>query len=200
MADAVIIGAGHNGLVAANLLADAGWTVRVLEATGEPGGAVRSGEITAPGSLSDLFSAFYPLGYASPVLRDLGLEQYGLSWTHAPNVFSHLLPDGRAATVRRDLEATMASMETFAAGDSERWRHAYDGWAAVSDRMLEAILRPFPPVRVGIGLVRQLGTGETLRLARRLVLSASELGSELFRGEGAQVLLAGCALLIDLSP
>jgi phytoene dehydrogenase-like protein len=200
MADAVIIGAGHNGLVAANLLADAGWTVRVLEATGEPGGAVRSGEITAPGYLSDLFSAFYPLGYASPVLRDLGLEQYGLSWTHAPNVFSHLLPDGRAATVRRDLEATMASMETFAAGDGERWRHAYDDWAAVSDRMLEAILRPFPPVRAGLGLVRQLGTGETLRLARRLVLSARELGSELFRGEGAQVLLAGCALHTDLSP
>jgi phytoene dehydrogenase-like protein len=94
----------------------------------------------------------------------------------------------------------MASMETFAAGDGERWRHAYDDWAAVSGRMLEAILRPFPPVRSGLGLVRQLGTGESLRLARRLVLSARELGSELFRGEGAQVLLAGCALHTDLSP
>ncbi len=198
--DAVIVGAGHNGLVAANLLADAGWSVRVLEATADPGGAVRSGEITAPGYLSDLFSAFYPLGYASPVLRDLGLDRFGLSWTHAPNVFSHLLPDGRAATVSRDLRRTMASMEAFAPGDGERWLSAYEDWSAVSGRMLEAILRPFPPVRAGLGLARQLGTGELLRLARRLVLSARELGSELFRGEGAQLLLAGCALHTDLSP
>ncbi|GIF03557.1 phytoene desaturase family protein [Actinoplanes siamensis] len=198
--DAVIIGAGHNGLVAANILADAGWTVRVLEATGEPGGAVRSGEITAPGYLSDLFSAFYPLGYASPVMRELALERYGLSWTHAPSVFSHLLPDGRAATVHREIERTMASVEAFAAGDGERWRNAYRDWSKVSGRMLEAITRPFPPVRSGLGLVRRLGTGQTLRLARRLVLSARELGSELFAGEGARALLAGCALHTDLSP
>jgi phytoene dehydrogenase-like protein len=198
--DAVIVGAGHNGLVAANLLADAGWSVRVLEAAGESGGAVRSGELTAPGYLSDLFSAFYPLGYASPVLRELNLDRYGLSWTHAPSVFSHLLPDGRAATISRDLEKTMASMEAFAPGDGERWRHAYDDWAKVSDRMLEVILRPFPPVRAGVGLYRRLGTGDALRLGRRLVLSARELGSELFRGEGAQAALAGCALHTDLSP
>ena len=63
-ADAIVIGAGHNGLVAANLLADAGWDVEILEATPHPGGAVRSGFVTAPGYLSDLFSSFYPLGYA----------------------------------------------------------------------------------------------------------------------------------------
>ncbi|WIM94799.1 NAD(P)/FAD-dependent oxidoreductase [Actinoplanes oblitus] len=198
--DAVIVGAGHNGLVAANILADAGWTVRVLEATGHPGGAVRSGEITAPGYLSDLFSAFYPLGYASPVMREMELERHGVTWTHAPAVFTHLLPDGRAATVSRELERTMASMEAFADGDGERWRHAYEDWTAVSGRMLEAITRPFPPVRAGLGLARKLGVGQSLRLARRLVLSARELGSELFSGEGARVALAGCALHTDLSP
>jgi len=60
MPDAVIIGAGPNGLVAANLLADAGWDVLVLEAQGEPGGAVRSAELTEPGFVSDAFSSFYP--------------------------------------------------------------------------------------------------------------------------------------------
>src|SRR5512139_2311307 len=105
-ADAVVIGAGHNGLVAANLLADAGWDVLVLEATEVPGGAVRSAQVTAPGYLSDLFSSFYPLGYASPVLRGLDLNRYGLKWTHAPDVLAHLLPDGRAAVINRDLDAT----------------------------------------------------------------------------------------------
>jgi phytoene dehydrogenase-like protein len=199
-ADAIVIGAGHNGLVAANLLADAGWTVQVLEATPHPGGAVRSGYVTAPGYLSDLMSSFYPLGYTSPVLNDLGLDDYGLTWTHAPDVLTHLLPDGRAATVNRDLATTMASMETFAAGDGERWKHAYDDWCEVSDAMLKVIMTPFPPVRSGLDLARRLGVGGSLRLARRLVLSVRELGSELFQGEGARLALAGCTLHTDLSP
>ncbi|HET6534406.1 MAG TPA: NAD(P)/FAD-dependent oxidoreductase [Actinoplanes sp.] len=199
-ADAVVIGAGHNGLVAANLLVDAGWSVQVLEATPHPGGAVRSGYVTAPGYLSDLFSSFYPLGYASPVLRSLGLDGYGLEWTHAPDVLTHLLPDGRAATVNRDLETTMASMEQFAAGDGQRWKNAYDDWLAVSDRMQATLFTPFPPVRPGIGLVRDLKVTGALRLARRLLLSVRELGAELFSGEGAQLALAGCALHTDLSP
>src|SRR3954470_4469078 len=99
--DAVVIGAGHNGLVAANMLADAGWDVAVLEATEHIGGAVRSAEITAPGFLSDLCSAFYPLGAGSPALLDLGLEDHGLRWTHAPEVVAHLFPDGRAAVLSR---------------------------------------------------------------------------------------------------
>ncbi|MEV6301612.1 NAD(P)/FAD-dependent oxidoreductase [Actinoplanes sp. NPDC051861] len=195
--DAIVIGAGHNGLVAANLLADEGWSVRVLEATAQPGGAVRSGYVTAPGYLSDLFSSFYPLGYASPVLRALNLD---LRWTHAPDVLTHVLPDGRTATINRSLEVTMASMEQFAAGDGERWRHAYEDWTDVSDRMLDTLFTPFPPVRGGLRLARRLGVGGSLRLGRRLMLSARELGSELFRGEGAKLALAGCALHTDLSP
>ncbi|PRY27611.1 phytoene desaturase family protein [Pseudosporangium ferrugineum] len=199
-ADAIVIGAGHNGLVAANLLADAGWNVQVLEATPHPGGAVRSGYVTAPGYLSDLFSSFYPLGFASPVMRGLGLDEYGLEWTHAPDVLTHLLPDGRAATVNRDLERTMASMEQFAPGDGERWKHAYDDWCAVSADMLKVLFTPFPPVRSGLQLARRLRVGGSLRLARRLLLSVRELGSELFEGEGAKLALAGCALHTDLSP
>ncbi|MFI2711544.1 phytoene desaturase family protein [Micromonospora sp. NPDC018662] len=199
-ADAVVIGAGHNGLVAANLLADAGWDVLVLEATGAPGGAVRSAHVTAPGYLSDLYSSFYPLGFASPVLRGLDLERHGLSWTNAPDVLAHLLPDGRAAVVNRDLDTTAASLEAFAPGDGERWRHAYTDWLQVAEPMLDAITSPFPPVRSGVGLLRRLRVGGALRLARRLVLPVRKLGAELFEGEGGPVLLAGCALHTDLSP
>jgi phytoene dehydrogenase-like protein len=195
--DAVVIGAGHNGLVAANMLADAGWSVVVLEATAHPGGAVRSGHITAPGYLNDLFSAFYPLAYASPVLRALDLP---IEWTHSPAVFSHLLPDGRAATVSRDLETTMASMEQFAPGDGERWKAVYDEWTALSQSLMGALLNPFPPVRHGLRLLGTLRTAGALRLGRRLLLPARELGREWFGGEGAPLALAGCALHTDLSP
>ena len=91
-------------------------------------------------------------------------------------------------------------MEQFAPGDGERWKHAYDDWLDVSDKMLDTLFTPFPPVRAGLGLARQLRVGGALRLARRLVLSVRELGSEMFKGEGATLALAGCALHTDLSP
>ena len=76
--DAVVVGAGPNGLVAANHLVDAGWSVLVLEAQPEVGGAVRSAEDVHPGFVHDTFSAFYPLGAASPAIRQLDLERHGL--------------------------------------------------------------------------------------------------------------------------
>src|SRR3712207_9546991 len=83
MADAVVIGAGPNGLVGANLLADAGWDVLVLEAEDEPGGAVRSGEVAREGFVHDRFSSFYPLAIASPAIQSLHLERHGLRWRRA---------------------------------------------------------------------------------------------------------------------
>ena len=64
--DCVVIGAGPNGLVAANVLADAEWSVLEREANDAPGGAVRTEEVTAPGFRNDLFSAFYPMTAGSP--------------------------------------------------------------------------------------------------------------------------------------
>ena len=103
--DAVVIGSGPNGLVAANALVDAGWEVLVLEAQDTIGGAVRSAEVTAPGFSTDLFSAFYPLAAASPVIRDLDLDQHGLRWISAPTALAHVLGDGRSAVLSTDLEA-----------------------------------------------------------------------------------------------
>src|SRR6478752_4444180 len=78
MPDAVVIGAGPNGLVGANLLADRGWKVTVLEAASTPGGAVRSAELMEAGFVNDIFSAFYPFAMASPAIKCLNLEQFGL--------------------------------------------------------------------------------------------------------------------------
>ena len=84
--DAVVIGSGPNGLVAANALADAGWDVLLLEAQDTIGGAVRSAEVIAPGYSTDLFSAFYPLGGGVAVIKDLDLAGHGLRWVQAPQV------------------------------------------------------------------------------------------------------------------
>jgi phytoene dehydrogenase-like protein len=200
VADAVVIGTGPNGLVAANLLADRGWDVVCLEAADTPGGAVRSGQITAPGFVNDLCSAFYPLaGTPAPISR-LDLARYGLSWRHAPDVLAHLSPGGGAAVLSRDVDATAGSVEAFAAGDGDRWRAAYAEWLRISPDLLAALFTPFPPVRPAARLLARAGAGDALRLARRFVLPARTLGEELFAGEGARLLLAGCALHTDLAP
>src|SRR3712207_4422755 len=93
--DVVLIGGGHNCLVAAGMLAEQGREVLVLEAEDEPGGAVKSGEITESGFTSDLFSAFYPLAAASPALRALELERHGLRWRRSPYSVAHPQADGQ---------------------------------------------------------------------------------------------------------
>jgi phytoene dehydrogenase-like protein len=127
--DAVVIGAGHNGLVAANVLADHGWSVVVHEAEDEPGGSVRSGELIEPGFVHDFFSAFYPLGAASPVFRALELE---IPWRHGPVVVAHPGRDGSCAVLERD-------------DGPELWRR-------IEPAVLRAMTTPFPQVRAGLQL------------------------------------------------
>lgn len=200
MPDAVVIGAGPNGLVAANHLADAGWSVVVLEANPEPGGAVRSGEITVPGFRHDLFSAFYPLAKASPAIRSLRLEDHGLVWRHAPLVLAHPLLDGRCAAISPDRAATEASVAAFAAADGPAWRRMMAGWDVMSEPFLQALLTPFPPGRAALRLARRLRGPGLLRLARHALLPVRRMAQELFEGEGAGLLLGGSALHADLSP
>ncbi|MGV9969286.1 phytoene desaturase family protein [Streptomyces olivaceus] len=200
MPDAVVIGAGPNGLVAANLLADAGWSVTVLEEQPEPGGAVRHDSEVAPGFVNDLFSSFYPLAAASPVLRGLELEDHGLRWSHAPHVLAHPLSDGTCAVLDRDVAATAASLETFAPGDGAAWERLHGVWDRYRADIVDALFTPFPPVRAGARLALRLRGGGGLRLARTLVLPVRRMGEEEFRGEGGRLLLAGNALHADLAP
>src|SRR3954468_9089552 len=148
--DAVVIGAGPNGLVAANLLVDAGWDVLVLETQPTVGGAVRSDSDVAPGFVHDEFSAFYPLSAASPIIPALGLEEYGLRWRHAPAILGNPLPDGSWAMLHRAVEEPVAGLDAHAAGDGAAWRKLYDDWQTIGPSLVQALLTPFPPVRGGL--------------------------------------------------
>jgi phytoene dehydrogenase-like protein len=198
--DAVVVGAGHNGLVAANLLIDAGWNVVVLEASGRPGGAIKADGSLYPGFVTDWYSAFYPLAAASPVLNSLELERWGLSWCRAPAVLAHVFPDGRCAVLGRDVETTAASMETFAPGDGAAWIKLVEEFEKIREPFLQAILGPFPPVRAAVRLARRMGAADMLRFVRFAVQPVRRFGDETFSGLGAPTLLAGNALHTDLPP
>lgn len=197
--DAVVIGAGPNGLVAANVLADAGWSVVVLEAEDEPGGAVRSGELLGPGVVVDRFSAFYPLAAVSPPLVSLRLEEYGLQWQHAPAVVANPLVDGRCALMTRDLDETASSLDQFAGGDGDRWREQLSRWGRVGDALVPALLGPYPPLLPAARVAGRL-RAELLEFARFALLPVGRLGAETFAGAGGRLLLNGNATHSGLGP
>ena len=198
--DALVVGAGPNGLVAANVLADAGWSVLVLEAQPTPGGAVRSDREVHPDFVHDTFSAFYPFAAVSPALQGLHLEQHGLTWRHAPAVLGHPTPDGSWAMLTRDREQTASWMDDATRGDGESWLDLCATWDRVGDSLVSGLLKPFPPVRAGLGLAAHLPRAGGLDLVKLLLSPVTDLGRRRFAGTAPGLLLAGNAGHADLPP
>jgi phytoene dehydrogenase-like protein len=196
--DAVVIGAGPNGLVAAITLAEAGRGVVVLEAQDRPGGAVLTEELTLPGLRHDTFSATYPAAAASPALARMPLADHGLRWVHPPVAMAHPLDDGRAAALHRDLEATIASLESMQPGDGVAWGRFARGYLDHIDALRHVLLGGFPPVWGGLRLAAGLRLAGTLEFARLLLAPATALACELFTGPHAQAWLYGSALHGDV--
>ncbi|MFY0409361.1 phytoene desaturase family protein [Solicola sp. PLA-1-18] len=197
-ADAVVVGAGPNGLAAANHLADAGWSVLLLEAQDEVGGAVRSDRELHPDFVQDTFSAFYPLGAASPAMTALDLESYGLRWLHAPAVLGHPMPGGDWAMILRDRDATCARMEAQHPGDGEAWADLCRTWDRIGEDLVHALMTPFPPVRAGLSMLARLRHVGGLSFVRMLLEPVTQLGASRFGGLAPQLLLAGNAGHADI--
>jgi phytoene dehydrogenase-like protein len=183
MYDAIIIGAGPNGLAAAITLAQAGRSVIVYEAADTIGGGCRSKELTLPGFVHDVCSAIHPLGVGSPFLRSLPLAQYGLEWIHPPVPLAHPFDDGSVALLERSIPATAATLGC----DARTYEAFMSLLVAQWDRIAMAFLGPLrlQPLLHPLALA-------PFGLA---ALSPSySLAKSIFRGERARALLAGlCA-------
>ncbi len=192
MPDAVVIGAGPNGLVAAATLARAGWSVLVLEARDRPGGAAWSLESTLPGHVHDVGAAFFPFAEHSPAFRALDLVGAGLRWVHAPRQSCHPAPDGSCATISRDVEQSAASF----GADGPAWRRLARWQQRMGARLAEALLAPLP----GLGAAWRLGPANLVGLARLGLRSTAGFAQSWFRTEAGRRVVPGMALHVDLGP
>jgi phytoene dehydrogenase-like protein len=198
--DAVVIGAGPNGLTAAIRLAKAGRTVVVCEAQGEIGGAVKTQELTLPGFRSDTFSAVYPAAAASPVFQRLPLREHGLDWIHPQVAMAHPMPDGRAGALYRDLQQTADSLNELHPGDGDAWKRWATPYVENFDAVRQTVLGGFPPITGGLRLVLALRLDGVLEFARLLLMPAERLAQELFAGPHARAWLYGSVLHGDVPP
>ena len=194
MSDAVIVGSGPNGLAAAIRIAEAGRSVLVLEAADEPGGAVRTEELTLPGFRHDTFSAVYPAGAASPVFASMPLADHGLEWVHPAACAAYPLPGGGAAVLYRDLGATAESLNDLSRGDGDRWAAFAAPLLDAFDAVRATMLSGFPPVHGPLRLLADAGPVQALQFARLLPTSAVGLGRRLFQSGGARAWLYGAAM------
>lgn len=179
--DAIVIGAGPNGLAAAITLARAGRSVRVIEAAATVGGGTRTAELTLPGFRHDVCSAVHPLALSSTFFRDLPLARYGLRWIHPPLPLAHPLDDRTAVALERSVDATAAGLGRDAGAYRRLMGPLVARWTAITEDLLGP--PPLPP-RHPLALVR-FGIGA--------LLPASLLARLWFRGERARALFGGLA-------
>ena len=181
MSDAVVVGAGPNGLAAAVALARAGVHVTVLEAQDTIGGGTRTSELTGDGTLHDHCSAVHPMAAASPFLRSLGLEEHGLEWVWPEVDLAHPLDDGSAGVLLRSIGATASGLGT----DGRAWRALFGrpsaGFEALNEDLVEPVLHfPRHPLRLA-------------RFGLPALAPAAVLARTAFRTPQAQALFGGVA-------
>jgi phytoene dehydrogenase-like protein len=177
--DAVIVGAGPNGLTASAVLSAAGLSVLVLERNERIGGGCRTEALTLPGFAHDVCSAIHPMGAVSPIFRALRLTEHGLTWAAAPTPLAHPLPDGRVAVLSRAIAETASTLGS----DGPVWERLLRPFVDRQEAFFSEILRP---VRV---------PAHPLLMARFgwLGLRSCDALARKFSGGAARALLAGNA-------
>jgi phytoene dehydrogenase-like protein len=179
--DAVVVGAGPNGLAAAIRLAQAHLSVLLLEANESVGGATRSSALTLPGFIHDVCSAVHPLAFASPYFRQLHLEKFGLGWVHPEIPLAHPLDGGQAALLQSSVSATVAGLGPDGPAYASLMGPLAETWESLLVEVLQPLLhRPRHPAALARFGLRALG-------------SAAHLAKASFAHEPARALFAGLA-------
>jgi phytoene dehydrogenase-like protein len=179
--DAVVVGAGTNGLAAAIRLAQAGLSTLVVERNLEVGGSARSGYLTLPGFLHDICSAVHPLAAASPFLDSLRLQRYGLEFIQPGLPMAHPIAKDLTVAMHLSVRETAANL----GADANSYRRLFEPLVSRRRSLTSEFLRPI------LHLPRD--PYAWARFAWAALKPASYVAKRHFSGEPARALLAGLA-------
>ncbi len=177
--DAIVVGSGPNRLSAAVVLARAGRSVLVMEASERIGGGARTEELTLPGFRHDVCSAIHPLAVASPFFRSIPLERFGVEWIQPPTPLAHPLANGDLVLLERSVKATVEGLGR----DGYAYARLVSPLLGAIEPLLSDVLRP---LRVPSHPVLMA------RFGMQALRSCSGLAQSRFEGARARALLAGC--------
>src|SRR5262249_27532624 len=195
--DAIVIGAGHNGLTCACYLAKAGLKVLVLEQYHTVGGMTVTEEETLPGFWSDIHASGYQLANLSPVPRELGLlDRYELI---EPEIaFSHAFPNGDIISVHRDIEKTVNDISHYSPKDAETWRVLMNRFLAEKDAIASSMFSPPPSFpAAAAGFAASPAGMEAYRFSMQSVRSWA---NQTFEAEATKTLFGSFATFLGASP
>jgi phytoene dehydrogenase-like protein len=178
--DAIVVGAGPNGLAAAVAIAQTGRKVIVFESAETIGGGCRSAELTLPGFVHDVCSAVYPFAVASPFFRTLPLAAHGLEWICPPVMLAHPFDDGGAACIYGSLEQTVEGLGDDGSAYRRLFRPLVDSWPEIAESVLGPLRWPRHPIAFA-------------RFGIRALQPAASLARRVFAGEPARALFGGIA-------
>ncbi len=178
--DALVVGAGPNGLSAGIAIAQTGRTVLVVEGRDTVGGGARSTALTLPGFLHDVCSAVHPLAVGSPFFTKLPLRDHGLDWVQPPAPLAHPLDDGTTVMMERSIEATADGLGCDAASYRSLFGPLVRDWRKLTTDILGPLRIPRHPVA-------------TARFGLNGLRSALSVAQAHFSGEHARSLFAGLA-------
>jgi beta-carotene ketolase (CrtO type) len=211
--DAVIIGAGHNGLVCAAYLLKAGYSVLLLEKRSVPGGAATTEESLpeeAPGFKFNLCAIDHEFIHLGPVVEELELKKYGLEYLFCDPITFCPHPDGKYFFAHKSVEKTCAEIARYNSRDAQKYAEFIDYW----QRLLQGIVPVFnaPPKSVldilgnyDLAKLKDLFSvvglsNKTLDLVRTLLSSAEDNLNEYFDSEFIKAPLARLASELGMPP
>lgn len=203
--DAVVVGAGHNGLVAAAYLARAGLDVLVLEQNERIGGAVMSAEVTRPGFVHDLFATNQNLFLGSPAFAELGddLARHGLSFATTDRPYANAYPGGRSLRVYQDAARTRDGLAAHSPADAAGWDELgalYERFAPTLFEVYGARLPSADAARWLGRSARGLGPRGLAELAQLVTSSTRMLGDAWFETPEAKAMAAAWGMHLDFGP